>query len=243
VSRSTIGSARPLARHAALLIAAATLLTGCSAGQVSETARKIPSVPGVNTSAGDIAIRNALVAFPEEGEGYKAGSEVPLEMRLVNLGEEADALVGATSPNASRVELRAGADAPTANPTETAAPDRCRFDAPPAATPTGSPTATPGTPNATPGSPTATPTGSPNATPPSLAPIKVELKPGCLVTLAGTAQQLVLVGLAKDLGPGDLVTVRLQFEKSGSATLELPIDAPSEPLPRQSPESEGEGEH
>lgn len=242
MSRSTIRSARPLVRHAALLVAATTLLAGCSAGQVATTARKAPSVPGTNTQVGDIAIRNALVSFPEKEEGgYKAGDEVPIELGIGNLGGETDTLVRVTSESAERVELRAGAEAP-APTTATPTPDRCRVDNPPA-TPTGA-----ATPSATPpASPTASPSPT-TAAPPSLAAVKVEIPPGCLVRLDQTGQQLVLVGFKpqdgeKTLSVGGEVAVTFEFERAGSATVTLVVGPPHTPLPRESPESEGgEGE-
>jgi len=247
VSRSTIRSARPLARHAAVLVAAAagaaTLLSGCSAGQIAETARKVPSVPGVNAEVGDIAIRNAVIAFPED-EVWKPGSEVPLEMRIVNTGEQPDALVGATSDVASRVELRAGDDAPTASASPSAAPDRCAgADTMASAAPSAS--ASPSESASVSPSVSATPSASTAPTePPTLAPLNIEVKPGCLVILDEHTRKLVLVGITPTEGirAGDLVTVKLTFERAGSVELVLPVEPPATPLPRKSEEHPEEAE-
>jgi len=258
---------------------AATLLAGCGAGQVAETARKRPSVPGVNVDVGDIAIRNAVVEPPPSGE-WKVGSDVPLDIRLTNLGRQADMLVGAEvlpdddgTDVAEKVELRVGAEAPTGAPGPTPAPLVCLSPEPvdvttasPGATESASPPAT-GTPSVT-ASPTASPsvtasppatatpsaTGTPSETAsasPStpVAPLpeqRIEIKPGCLVILDDTTQQLVLVKLKKDLIPGDTVKVTLGFERAGSVTLDLPVAPPPSPLPRESPatgDGEGEGGH
>jgi copper(I)-binding protein len=261
VSRSTTGSVRPLARrHAALLVAAAAgaaiLLAGCGAGQVAETARKRPSVPGVNVNVGDIAIRNALVEPPPSGE-WKVGSDVPLDMRLTNLGREADTLVGAEvlpeddgKEVAEKVELRVGGEAPTGAPGATPAPLVCITPEPVDVT-TASPGATgPASPPVT-ASPPGTVTPSATGTSPSapIAPLpeqRIEIQPGCLVILDSTTQQLVLVKVKKELIPGDVVKVTLGFERAGSVTLDLPVAPPPSPLPRESPvteDGEEEGGH
>ncbi len=77
----------------------------------------------------------------------------------------------------------------------------------------------------------------------------MELRPGCLVELDNTGQQLVLVGLKlageeKTLAAGGEVEVTFEFEHAGSITVPLPVGPPEIPLPRESPESEGgEGGH
>lgn len=65
--------------------AAAIALTGCSAGQIAETALKRTSNPGVNADNADrsVYIRNLSVVYPGV-EGYAAGGEAPLELSLYN---------------------------------------------------------------------------------------------------------------------------------------------------------------
>lgn len=101
---------RSIARRVvALAVAAAAAVpaAGCGAGQVSQTARMEAVTPGVNVTRGDIAVRNALVAFPPQGVVWPAGSAVPLELRLVNSGGTDDALVDAASPAAEAVRITA----------------------------------------------------------------------------------------------------------------------------------------
>jgi hypothetical protein len=105
-------AAAPLA--GAFLGAALLLLSGCSAGQIAETANKEASVQGVDVEAevddGSVAVRNAMVAYPGP-EGYESGEDAPVEVWIFNdtrsevtvtvrpgaVGDDADALVRVAS--------------------------------------------------------------------------------------------------------------------------------------------------
>jgi hypothetical protein len=72
-------------RSPGVLVAAASLLlaaAGCGAGQVAATGDMVPSIPGVDADAGPIALRNLLI--PYRPDGYPAGSDVPLIVRIVS---------------------------------------------------------------------------------------------------------------------------------------------------------------
>lgn len=227
MSRSTIRSARPLARPALLLVAAASavaLVSGCSAGQITQTATKEPSVPGVNVDVGTIGIRNAIVIYPPTG-AWDVGATVPLQMRLVNTGSEADTLARyAVDPEfAESVEL----DTAPASPSGTPSPSGSGHASPSGSTsPSG--TATPSAP-ATSVTPSATPTGS---AAPGQQGRTVAVPPATVVALDPSGQHLALVKLKKKLFTGDEVEVTLTFEKAGEVTLTLPVAPPPSPLPR-----------
>ena len=75
-------------RRATALVAgtaavAVMALTGCSAGQVAETARKKPSNSGVNANNSDnsVVVRNLQVLY-KGPEGYAANGDAPLEVGL-----------------------------------------------------------------------------------------------------------------------------------------------------------------
>ena len=68
-------------------------LAGCGAGQITQTSSQQSGVGGASANVGQIAIREA--AFPFTGDGktaaiYRAGSEAPLTMTVVNFGSQAD---------------------------------------------------------------------------------------------------------------------------------------------------------
>ena len=125
-----VRAARPIGqstrgRRAATLLTlglvGAFALTGCSSGQIAETAVKVPAIPGVDAKAGDVAIRNVVVSFPAEGYSWPAGGNVPLQLTLINNGNTGDRLTSVTSDLSGSVvlqEVPEGAQA-TVAPTET----------------------------------------------------------------------------------------------------------------------------
>src|SRR5262249_38095019 len=68
----------------ALAVLAAFALGGCGTGVHSQTSNMVAAVPGYNTT-GDtrVGVRNALLTY-SGAQGYKAGSEAPVELRLFN---------------------------------------------------------------------------------------------------------------------------------------------------------------
>jgi copper(I)-binding protein len=69
-------------------LAAAVVLTGCSAGQVSQTAIQEPAVNGTNTWAGDptsgVALRNVHLRAAQNSDYVRPGSTVDLLFVAVN---------------------------------------------------------------------------------------------------------------------------------------------------------------
>ncbi|MGV0744287.1 hypothetical protein [Mycolicibacterium sp. XJ870] len=89
---------RASAGLAACGLAAAVALTGCGAGQVSQTATQEPAVNGVNAQAGQVSLRNVHLRAPQEGDYVQPGSPVELLFVAVNDSSEGDnKLVSITS--------------------------------------------------------------------------------------------------------------------------------------------------
>ena len=76
---------RRVAQFAGAVSVAAVALTGCSAGQVAETALKNTSTYGVNADNADasVVLRGLAVAYGST-KGYPAGGNAPLELSLFN---------------------------------------------------------------------------------------------------------------------------------------------------------------
>lgn len=68
----------------AIAAAAALALAGCGTGINSQTSHEVAAVPGYNTTGDSrVGVRNALLTYPGP-QGYKAGSDATIEMRLFN---------------------------------------------------------------------------------------------------------------------------------------------------------------
>ncbi|MBB3663356.1 MULTISPECIES: copper chaperone PCu(A)C [Prauserella salsuginis group] len=83
------------------------LVAGCSAGQITQTDTQVAGVNGGSTEVGDIAVRNAELAFPENVQpaAYLEGSDADVVMSIVNSGERADELQSVTSDAAENVAI------------------------------------------------------------------------------------------------------------------------------------------
>ena len=95
---------RPLrpARWAAAVLAPVLLLSGCAAGQEAETAEETPDVAGTDGSVGAVSLDDV---FLDSEDTVEAGAAVPLRGVLTNDAEQADRLVGVSTPAASAVQL------------------------------------------------------------------------------------------------------------------------------------------
>ncbi len=91
VSREPTGALRTILPAAALGLAGVLGITGCSAGQVTQTDSVQPAVNGNTGQVGEISLRDVRVAYPADG-AYEEGDEVPLLLTIVNDGDEATAL-------------------------------------------------------------------------------------------------------------------------------------------------------
>lgn len=96
---------------AAVLLTAALALSGCAAGQISQTAQQVSGVDGSEGTAGYIGVRNVLLATPE-GSNYPTGSDIPLLLWISNDSQAGDTLTGASSPAAASVEITGNAAIP-----------------------------------------------------------------------------------------------------------------------------------
>jgi copper(I)-binding protein len=97
---------------AALVFAAACLtLSGCAAGQISQTADQVAAIDGANGSVGDITVLNARLA-PVEGEGYAQGANGRLLLWISNGGLSADTLSQVDTPAADSVRIVGDASIP-----------------------------------------------------------------------------------------------------------------------------------
>jgi len=231
-------------RRAALLAGAAAVavvaLTGCSAGQVAETALKKPSVYGVNTqnSNGSVLIRGLAVTY-NGPEGYEKGADAPLEVNLFNQTTESITVLISSAPAESAVSG-------TSVGLVGAASDEGSSQAP---EPSGSrPAAVPNTSNG-PSDSVTQPSTQPSLDPVPGAsgvsgagarPARIEIGPQNTVSFRpGDSESLVVSGLSDALVPGGQLGLVFEFSNGADQLATLaPVSIPFSPAPRESGENE-----
>ncbi|BBY26180.1 hypothetical protein [Mycolicibacterium sediminis] len=112
---------------AACGLTAAVLLSGCGAGQVSQTAMQMPAVNGTTASVGDptygIALRNLHIRAPQTTDAVEPGTEAELIFVAVNgSAENPDRLVSITS-DVGTVTVTGNADVPAGGTLVVGTPD------------------------------------------------------------------------------------------------------------------------
>ncbi|MEU4679757.1 hypothetical protein [Micromonospora sp. NPDC023737] len=229
MTRSIRGS-----RRAALLlsgVAAATslLLSGCGAGQVSETAEKVPSVQGVNieTENGQLAVRGLLVEFPGV-DGYKAGEDARLNAVIYNDSKE-PVTVTVTSQDAREVVLTGTGASASPTPSESVSP-------------TGSASASPSDSTSPSGSASPSESASPSPSAPAGEPARFEIAPLSYIQLNEQSDRMLqLIGLNESLRSGQNVFVTFDFGNGNTITGPAPIAVPFTPPAPPSPIVHREG--
>ena len=94
--------------------AAALALSGCAAGQIAQTADQVAAIDGANADAGEIGIRNVLLAEPTETNGYAAGTDARVLLIVSNIGLNADTLTAVSSSVAESATIEGTAGGGTA---------------------------------------------------------------------------------------------------------------------------------
>ncbi len=103
---------RVLAPAGLALFAAMTLaVSGCAAGQYSQTADQVAAIDGANGTVGDIAVLNARLA-PTTRESYPTGSNARVLLYISNDGTTADTLEGVSTSAAKSVKITGDAALP-----------------------------------------------------------------------------------------------------------------------------------
>jgi hypothetical protein len=233
VTRTIPAARRRSVLGAALLASAALgvgLLSGCSAGQITQTDNQVAAVPGVSAQSADglISLRDAVVAYADV---YKPGSVVPIEARLLNNAKQSVKLTGVTAGSAGSVVLVGGPSAAAAP----ASPSPTPSSASPSVSKSGSSSASPAAPKSPTPSPTPAVVGS--------SKISVEIPVGGFVALSqGTKTYLAVEKLSgEELRAGSAladVTFTFTYADGTTTTIklpELPMTVPLTPLPKPSP--------
>jgi hypothetical protein len=256
VPRSITGTPlRRSARVAALLVApaaAVALLSGCGVGQISQTDKMVPAVPGVEvTSPSSQAwLLNMQIKY-NNPNGYPEGSTAPLvvyisnnspDKPLVLRGVTATDKAGGTSlgtvvisGGAADIGINPGgagsAGVPSATASATAIPSASATPAASASTPaagaSGSPAAGA---SPSPSSPSPTPSATGNAT------INLTIPPKGYARLSpDNGAYLAIAGLQSPITAGSSTWLTFTFDGEQPLSASVPFGIPLTPAPRQAP--------
>jgi copper(I)-binding protein len=214
-------------------IGAAIVVSGCSAGQITQTDTQVPAVNGSMGTVKQIAVRDVRLAFPAGKSYFSKGESASLLVTIANSGQADDKLVSVSSPDfGSGAQIVGDATIPgfhAISATETAVA--------PATTTAPTVTSTTGT-STTGTSTTGTSTTGSSTTGSSTTGTSTTGTSASATTTSTSAPALPigsiriqLIGLTADkLVPGQTVQVTFTFANSGDLTLNVPIAA--SPLPR-----------
>ncbi|MET8833717.1 hypothetical protein ABZV78_07360 [Micromonospora sp. NPDC004540] len=245
MTRSIRGSRRAALLLAGTAAATSLLLSGCGAGQVAETANKIPSVQGVNVQTPDnlYKVRGLFLQFPGP-EGYKSGANAPVNVVLYN-DSETPVTVTVTTDSAREI-LLTGAGAGSDEATPTGSPTEPASASPTATDPSASPSQSVGTSE----SPSASPSASASeSAAPAGQPARIEIPALSYAQLiSGSPQVLQLVGLNQALLVGQQVNLTFDFGNGKVIKTGAPVGVPLTPGAQPSPvvqprEEEGAAGH
>lgn len=230
VSRRSTGPLRTILPAVAVGILALGVV-GCSAGQATQTDSVEPAVNGNRANVGEIALRDVVLAYPEEGGPYQAGDDAPLVLTIVNIGGTDDELTAVTSPAAAEVELLGDVTLPGRSRLQVVVPDESTQPATSSAAssePESTESAAPGSSSAEPSESSAPPSESESAPEPTSTEVSAE-EVGML--------SIVLTDLTANLPTGRNVPITFVFAEAGEVTVNVPIGSPATPRP----EAEHEG--
>jgi hypothetical protein len=247
-----------LATLFAVPAAALAVLSGCSAGQISQTDRMVPAVPGANVDSphGLVSLRNAMIKY-NGSKGYPVGATAPLVVYIVNNSLDsavtvrgvsaADRAGGAslgtvvlaggatdieTNPSATPSAWASGGGSASASPSGGGSPASSDGGSP-APSGGGSPAPSGDSPSATP----ATPGPSANAT------VNLRIPPNSYARLVpGAGAYLAITGLTASLKPGSsaFLTFNVAGDEPFGAEIPfgLPLSAPARVRPTGTPAAE-----
>jgi copper(I)-binding protein len=225
-------------------------LSACSAGQVAQTAEQNRDRFGGTAAAGDIAIRNAQLAYPVTG-AYQKGGDARLLVAIANGGQTDDTLVSIEGEAFDGVEVT-GLAAPAAGSTTPAPAAGSTTPAPAAGSTTPAPAAGSTTPAPAAGSTTpapaagsttpapaagsTTPAPAAGSTTPAPAAGSTELDlpipANSNVYVGDSGPVVTLTGLSQSFAPGQSLDVTMTFEEAGEVPVQVLVGVSTRDLPR-----------
>ncbi|WP_067668242.1 hypothetical protein [Nocardia miyunensis] len=194
---------------AALAAGAALALSGCSSGQIAQTARQVSAVNGNTADVGNVALRDVRILLPQSEDYTNAkGGKALLAFSAVNFGADKPDELSSITTDLGTVKVTP-ADT-TLDPGRTVVaggPDAMESSSPAAST-----SSAPASGAATTAPSTSAQAADGKATSGPSEPILVEIS-----------------GLTKDITPGPTYPVTFNFKEAGTVLVNVPVDAGSAP--------------
>lgn len=199
-------------------VSVAVLVTGCGAGQITQTASQVAAVNGASGTAGAIAVRDAQLAFPSSANKYYSrGDNASVIVTIANSGAVDDTLTSVSSP-AFKSATVTGTRTISAHNAVSSGNDVDDNPAPSVTSSSAAPTTTTA----------ATSTSGTTTTGATTTTATVTTTTGAPLPIGKI--RIILTGLTLDrLTPGQTVEVRFTFAASGDIVIKLPIGATTDP--------------
>ncbi|HLS77378.1 MAG TPA: hypothetical protein VK083_11360 [Nocardia sp.] len=191
-------NSRLMVTVAAFAAGAALALSGCSAGQISQTAEQAAAVNGNHADVENISLRNVHIVYPGEGYTNVAGGKALLALSIVNhSGEVADELTSVTT-DLGKVTITPAEGEKTLK----VGPQQIVTSGPAGSTTAAGDHGEEGHDGS------ATPAEQGSEGPDAAAPARIEI-----------------TGLTQDIKPGLTYTVSFNFKENGTVQVQVPVDA------------------
>ncbi|WP_019931622.1 hypothetical protein [Nocardia sp. BMG111209] len=203
---------------AALAAGAALVLSGCGAGQLSQTASQVSAVNGNSANVGKVSLRNVRILLPgsEEYTNAKGGKAVLAFSAVNGSGAAPDELTSITTDLGAVRISPATPELPPLQALVAAGPEAGHAGATPAASSSASATPTAGA--------AASSTAGASAT--TSAPAAAA-KPSAEANTENRTVLVEITGLTKDITPGLTYPVTFNFKDNGTVLVNVPVDAGS----------------
>jgi hypothetical protein len=182
---------------AALAAGAALGLSGCSAGQIAQTATQVAAVNGNHADINKISLRNVHIVYPAEGYTNIQGGKALIALSIINNSETVPDELTSVTTDLGPVKI-AG---PASGAKVEIAPQQTVVAGPSAAA-AAEPEAHAAAPT------TAHETGDKPSSDPAAKPATIEIS-----------------SLARNITPGLTYTVKFNFKQNGTVQVQVPVDA------------------
>ncbi|MFC9473762.1 hypothetical protein ACWF99_16125 [Nocardia sp. NPDC055002] len=220
---------RRMVTVAALAAAAGIALTGCSAGQHTQTSTQAAAINGNHANVGAIALRNVHIVYPEAAAEHDKGGKAVIAMSIINNSETVTDELTSVSTDLGQVKITG----PAGDPKFVLKPQQTVVVGPGETKPAAA--------DDHHGATSAAPTTS--AAAPTSAAAGIDIPSNDPVKTPATIE---ITGLSKDIVPGLTYNVTFNFKDAGTVQVSVPVDAAAVPRienEKSGPAPEGAGGH